>query len=318
MSTPQVSVLIPCRNAEPYLAETIRSVMEQRDVPLEIIVVDDGSTDRSRDIAMKFDRVTLVSNPGRGVSAARNYASSIARGEYFQYLDADDLLTPGCLNARLTALRAAPGDVAISDWERLVERDGKWVSGKVECGQLPGMLSSDLAIFRGFWAPLAAVLYHRSIWAQVGGWRENLPIVQDARFLFDAARAGARFVHVPSVGARYRQHRHGSVSTQGAALFWRDVLQNTSEIEADWRGSGRLDQARDTALAEAYATCARVGFVADRELFRLANVRLAGFPGHQLPRFLRAANGLSKIVGYPAARMLLRIGQRAAAALPNW
>ena len=93
---PLVSILIPAYNAEEWIAETLRSAVAQTWQPKEIIVVDDGSTDRTLAIARKFEskEVRVVANEHLGAAATRNKALALSQGDYIQYLDADDLLAP--------------------------------------------------------------------------------------------------------------------------------------------------------------------------------------------------------------------------------
>ena len=99
MSTPTFSVIIPLYDKEAEVAATLRSALEQSLRPLEVIVVDDGSTDRSAEIVAAFRSplVRLIRQPNAGVSAARNRAIAEARGEYVALLDADDRWRPGFL-----------------------------------------------------------------------------------------------------------------------------------------------------------------------------------------------------------------------------
>lgn len=308
MTTPaDISVLIPCRNGEAYLEETLQSIATQSLAPLEVLVVDDGSTDRTREIAERYaPLVRVVRNVGRGVSAARTHGQALARGAFFQFVDADDLLTPRALESRRAALDATGGDVAVSDWVRLTRVGDAWETGDTQSGGLPrGDDRADVAVLRGFWAPPAAVMYRRSICEAIGGWSPTLPIIQDARFLLDAGRLGGAFVHVAEVGARYRQHAAGSVSTRDPIAFWGDILANAIEVEALWRAAGRLDARQRRALGDVYAGCARVAFTLDRALFESAHAQLERFPDVPKPRFVRAARRLTPIVGYSAARWIL-------------
>lgn len=117
-SSPLVSVLIPCYNAQDYLAETLDSVISQTYRNLEVIIVDDGSTDLSRqillDYAKKDERIQLFFQPNKGPSAARNKAFEISKGEWIQYLDADDLLNPFKIEGQLSsALECKQKDVVV-------------------------------------------------------------------------------------------------------------------------------------------------------------------------------------------------------------
>lgn len=314
-----VSVLIPVRNAEAYLGETLDSVVRQTAVPREVLVVDDGSTDTSRAIAERYGaRVTVVDNVGRGASAARTLAGRLARGAYLQFLDADDLLRPDALERRVTALEQSGADLAISDWQRLERRDGRWVSGRIESGDLASRTPPwDLRVFEGFWAPPAAVLYRREACERVGVWHEGLPVIQDARFLMDILRAGSRPAHVAGVGADYRQHTDGSLSTSNPVGFWRDVFANARELETMWRAAGRLDPEHRRALADVYGICARVAVGRDRQLFADSCGALRPFAQDHPSRFGRAAAWLSEWCGVGVARTVLRVAYRPQARRPQ-
>jgi glycosyltransferase involved in cell wall biosynthesis len=101
--TPLVSILIPAYNAERWIAETIRSALGQTWPNKEIIVVDDGSADQTLRIARQFEpeRVRVVTQPNQGAAAARNMAFSLSQGNYIQWLDADDLLSPDKVNDQM-------------------------------------------------------------------------------------------------------------------------------------------------------------------------------------------------------------------------
>ena len=117
-----VSIVVPCYNAKRFLAATLESAFTQTYPNTEVIVIDDGSTDGAAELIRSYgDRVRAEFGPNRGASAARNRGTALARGEFIQYLDADDVLTPGAIAHRIAALRQSGADVAYSDWERLVE-----------------------------------------------------------------------------------------------------------------------------------------------------------------------------------------------------
>ncbi len=107
MSAPLVSVVIPLFNGERFLAETIESVLAQTHRPVETIVVDDGSTDRSAEIAGSYP-VTYLDQRNSGVAAARNRGLEAARGEYISLLDQDDVWLPRKLELQVRALERNP------------------------------------------------------------------------------------------------------------------------------------------------------------------------------------------------------------------
>ncbi|HEX5175174.1 MAG TPA: glycosyltransferase family A protein [Gaiellaceae bacterium] len=103
---PLVSVMIGAYNAAPYLGEAIESVLAQDYEPFELIVVDDGSTDGTADVARSFPGVQVISQENGGNGAARNTAIAAASGDLYAFLDADDRFTPGKLSLQKAALDA--------------------------------------------------------------------------------------------------------------------------------------------------------------------------------------------------------------------
>ena len=106
---PLVSILIPAYNSEEWIADTIQSAIAQTWQRKEIIVVDDGSSDRTAEVARRFasKEVSVVSTENQGAAAARNHALQLSQGDYIQWLDADDLLAPDKIERQLAALREA-------------------------------------------------------------------------------------------------------------------------------------------------------------------------------------------------------------------
>src|SRR5919112_554735 len=103
-----VSVIIPCYNHAHYLDQAIESVLNQSYRNFEIIVVDDGSTDETSVVASRYERVRLFQQENQGLSGARNRGLGEAKGEYVVFLDADDRLVPGALEAGLWGFEAPP------------------------------------------------------------------------------------------------------------------------------------------------------------------------------------------------------------------
>ena len=104
-----VAVIIPAFNAADYIREALESVLRQTRQPDEIIVVDDGSTDGTAEIAETFPGVTVIRQANRGVSAARNHAIGAAASEWIAFLDADDTWRADKLEKQMAALAATPG-----------------------------------------------------------------------------------------------------------------------------------------------------------------------------------------------------------------
>ncbi len=303
--TAAVAVVTPCYNAAATLAATLESALAQ-DVAADIVVVDDGSTDGSLAVARAFEpRVRVTTGPNRGVSAARNTGIAITRAPWLVFLDADDLLAPGTLARRIATAQESRADVVVCDWEDFAD-DAPCVPRTLDW---PAMgEDAERAIASHVWATTAALMYRRTLVEKVGGFRADLPVIQDARFMFDAARAGARFAHDAHVGAFYRIVA-GSLSRRAPVRFWRDVLTNARQIEALWRTAEALSPARRRTLLAIYDQAARGLFAAgDADYFAaLAAQRALGLP---LSRHARASAPLARLVGLRAARALFQLAGR--------
>ncbi len=126
---PLVSILIPAYNAQPWLADTIRSALAQTWPRKEIIVVDDGSRDQTLSIARQFSlkNVYVSTQENRGPSAARNRALALSQGDYIQWLDADDLLAPDKISKQMEAANECQSKRVLfsSAWGAFVHRVSK-------------------------------------------------------------------------------------------------------------------------------------------------------------------------------------------------
>ena len=116
----KISIITPCYNAAPYIANTIQSVQNQTISDWEMIIVDDGSSDNSVEIIQKIiaqdSRIKLIQKENGGSASARNLALSIAQGEYIQFLDSDDTIENKKLERQITLMEKEDLDVSYSDW----------------------------------------------------------------------------------------------------------------------------------------------------------------------------------------------------------
>ena len=156
--------------------------------------------------------------------------------------------------------------MAYGDWSELPP-GGRIVSRRIEG-------DADIALFTDFWCPPAAYLFRREIVERVGGWRDDLPVIQDARFVLDCALHGGRFVYCSGEVARYRVHSTGSVSTRDPLEFTRDCLRNAQSVEEWWRAHDGVESKRKAALIKVYAQVARSSFDADRASFETSYAAL--------------------------------------------
>src|SRR3954447_1295253 len=205
MSLPLVSVVIPVFDGEAYLAAAIESALAQTYEPVEVIVVDDGSTDGSAAVAARYD-VRMLRQPNRGVSAAYNAGVEAARGELIAFLDADDLWPADRLAIQVRHLLARPelGFVmahAIQFMEPGAEHPDwlteDWLAGVgATAAAGPGSPRGDVT------APSTCsgtVLARTAVFRQVGRFDENLDMGEDLDWLMRATDAGVRHELLPDV-----------------------------------------------------------------------------------------------------------------------
>jgi glycosyltransferase involved in cell wall biosynthesis len=216
MADPTVSVVIPCYNAEPYIAATIRSVLAQ-DLPgMEIIVVDDGSSDRSLDLVREqFPAVRVVTQANQGVAAARNHGLRLARGEWVAFVDADDIWLPGKLKAQFDEMAAIPGcRMSYTAWQvwpsvaaepgadYLAQLEGTAADRKRWSGA-SGWIYPQLLLDCVVWT--STVLARRALFDEIGGFDTTLRIGEDYDLWLRASRVTP--IHrVARPYALYRTH----------------------------------------------------------------------------------------------------------------
>ena len=197
MTGPPVSVVVPCYNAAKFLPDAIASVRAQDYAPIEIIVVDDGSTDDTPQVAAALGAgIRYLRQDNAGPASARNHGLHEARGEFIGFADADDQWPEGKLELQVGRLLAEPSlDV---------------VTGRIRYIELPGAKKLDLP-FEGpdntvAHIHLGAGLFRRRVFEKVGLLDETLRISEDFDWFIRAREAGLRIVVLHEVTLLYRLH----------------------------------------------------------------------------------------------------------------
>lgn len=205
MSQPRVSIVIPSYNCDRYLPEAIESVLAQTYQDFEIIVVDDGSTDRTSEVLQGYgDRVRAIRQQNQGVAKARNHGIQQSQGAWIAFLDADDVLLPHKLAAQLAIADADPElGIVHSGWNR-VDADGNVLMPVELWHQIPELtLETWLR-----WKPVlpSAMLFRRDWLLQVGGFDPRFPPAEDTELLLRLALKGCQAKWLPDITVNYRQH----------------------------------------------------------------------------------------------------------------
>ncbi len=299
---PLVSVIIPCYNAAPFLRETLASVFAQRDIELQVILIDDGSTDASGEIvARDFPTVEYFRTENRGASHARNVGIAHARGEFIQFLDADDLLVDGKLARQVAHLEKTNADIVYSDWQYLAaQTNGAYGRDQMVANEMRD--APEIELLRGFFVAFHAYLFRRAIVERVGAFRADLPIIQDARFVLDCALQGARFVYLPGVAGLYRMHSQ-QISRRRVA-FVQDCLRSAQQVEEWWRAHTGITPERHAVLVQVYGNIARMSYEIDRANFWNAYRAALKLEPRYVPATPRTLRILSRVFDYPRAEAI--------------
>lgn len=218
-----VSVVITCYNQAEYLAESVRSVTIQTLPACETIVVDDGSTDATRDVASSHGGVQLISQVNQGLAAARNTGLQAARGTYIVFLDADDRLRSEALARGLEAMQVDQQLAFAYGHYRYIDQHGallkQWAPAPVARSWQDFLRGNPIGMH-------ATVIYERAKLLDAGGFRPSLRECEDYDLYLRLARQHpwARHTHVV---AEYRQHLQNM--SHNAPRMLRTVLQVLAE-----------------------------------------------------------------------------------------
>jgi glycosyltransferase involved in cell wall biosynthesis len=233
---PTISVVIPCYNAERYIAATIESVLAQGHPGLELIVVDDGSKDGSVELVRRlFPQVRVERQPNAGVAAARNRGIALATGDYIAFIDADDIWLPGKLAATWALMQATPGCrmgyTAWQVWPCTEPRpdEAELATLSAEAGNTAlwrgasGWIYPELLLDCVVWT--STVLAQRSLFDEVGAFDTGLRVGEDYDLWLRLSRV-TPIVRVARPYALYRIHPASITKTMPTANYRAIVIGN--------------------------------------------------------------------------------------------
>lgn len=308
MPAPLVSILIPCYNAAPWIGETLRSALAQTWSRIEIIVIDDGSTDASLEIARSFSsaRVQVIAQPNAGQCAANNHALRLAQGDYFEYLDADDLLHPEKIERQITLLQSCdPTCVASGAWARFfgqpaeakfvpepVWQDLDPVSWLVESWGGGGMMHG------------AAWLVPREVAQRAGPFDEDLSLVNDFDYFSRVLLQSGDVKFCGEAKTYYRSGLQDSLSARKSPRAWQSAFNAFTRGTANLLARENSPRTR-RAAAITFQSFAYSAYPQVPDLVARAEQRVAELGGCDRP--LRSGalfNLIASICGWKTARRI--------------
>ena len=249
-----VSIIIPAYNAEQWLDECLRSVLAQTWPTCEILVIDDGSTDRTASVAEQYagPRLKLIRQPNRGAAAARNTGLKSARGDYIQFLDADDLLATDKIEHQINLLRQHDNrTLASGAWARF-DREPSLAhfSPFSNWRDLSGVEFLQLHYEDGCMMHPAAWLAPRSLLDLSGPWNESLSLNDDGEYFARVMLAARHIVFCPAARSLYRSNLQNSLSRRKDATALASLYQSVDLTLANLLAT---DNTSRTRAAAAYA-----------------------------------------------------------------
>lgn len=212
---------MPCYNAEAYLQDTVACVFGQSYLNIELIIVDDGSTDKSPKILSELNQqhsnLSVFYQKNKGPYPARNFALQHAKGELIAFLDADDYWSLDCLEKLYNGLVKNNADLSYCGWQNIVE-NGDNGPPYIPPAYEKGDLSSSF--LKGCPWPIHAALVRREVIDKIDGFSIRCFSAMDYDFWIRISAVTQNITLVPEVLAFYRWHDHGQISS----VKWKQVL----------------------------------------------------------------------------------------------
>ncbi len=261
---PKVSILIPCYNAEKWIAQAINSALEQTYPNKEVIVVDDGSTDDSLTVIRQYsDRIHWETQSNQGGNFTRNRLLELSTGEWLQYLDSDDYLLPEKIEQQMNLLSEDPEtDIICSPAIAEYHQNGQvWQEASAT------LQPRDPWILLAKWAlpQTGGSLWRKQALIDVGGWANHQPCCQEHELYSRLLMAGKRFAYWDTSGAVYRLWSEKTVSRKNPWEPFRRRLEIKSRIEEYLQQENQLTKERQNAINQSRFGCARVIYNYDQD-----------------------------------------------------
>lgn len=309
----QVSILIPCYNAERWIGAAIRSALEQAYPHKEVIVVDDGSTDGSLDVIRAFgSSIRWETGPNRGGNAARNRLLELSSGAWLQYLDADDYLRPDKITRQLADGGFESADVLYSPVIEEFWMDD--VCLRQQTVAIPAPRDPWALLARWLLPQTGACLWRKSTVQAVGGWAPDQRCCQEHELYFRLLCHGAVFHYADTPDAVYRIWSQQTVCRRNPLETHLRRLDVIRRLETFLRARGELSDPRRAAIAHSRWEAARVLYELDpAAAIAIAREADRQCPGFRLPvadSFPWAYRTMHRVVGFAASERVAQLARR--------
>lgn len=232
---PLVSIIISCYNSERFVAATLESVLNQTYNPIEIIIVNDGSLDKSPQILESYvsNGIKVYHRQNKGQDAALNFGFLQSTGKYIKFLDSDDIISPQAIEQQVKALKNNPRKVAYSEWYRFFGALPTAEDEKKKMFYWKDMDAMDFLTLDqdGPMLQCGIMMMHRSIIEKAGLWDERLILYNDTEFFTRILLASEGIAFTPGAKLYYRSGTSTSLSVQQTLKYFESTFLATQLIE---------------------------------------------------------------------------------------
>lgn len=256
-----VSILIPCYNSGQWISKAILSALNQTYPIREIIVIDDGSTDSSRDIIQGFgDAIQWEAQHNQGSNAARNRLLDLSTGDWIQYLDADDYLLPDKIEKQVNYLESLEAEGVRPDvlYSPSILEFWDETAVKQEILPIPEPHDPWILLARWYLPQTGSPLWRKQAIVDVGGWNPDQPCCQEHELYLRLLKAGKDFQYCPHAGSVYRQWSNSTLCKRDMRLTWEKRLEIEQNMEDHLAQVYQMTPERQWAINQARFECARV------------------------------------------------------------
>jgi glycosyltransferase involved in cell wall biosynthesis len=239
---PTVSIIIPCYNGEQHIGKAIESCLHLDYPAVEIIVVDDGSRDRSLDIIRRYEGVRCIAQANQGQSVARNVGLAASSGEFLVFLDHDDELIPEALGPAIARLNATPEVSFVYGYPLVIDGRGNPISKDTPTNRREENLTYADAFHVRLPIPPSLALFRGDVVRQTGGFATNRRFSEDLDFFLRVLRIAPGRCYDATV-VKYRKHANNMSGQKANCLdTTMEILKSQKPyvlgdraLEAEWR-----------------------------------------------------------------------------------
>ncbi|MGZ3753454.1 MAG: glycosyltransferase family 2 protein [Mucilaginibacter sp.] len=320
MPEPLVSIIIPVYNSEKHIAEAINSALDQTWPNKEIIIVNDGSPDRSVQIAETFSdtRIRIYHQENRGASAARNKGLRESKGEYIQFLDADDLLSPNKITDQMAFINGCDDQLSISRTVYFFDNVGLLGDALTHQEQLeyyndPAGFLLDMFYKTSFDKEQRGIvtvhswLSPKSLLEKAGPWNEALSVDDDGEYFCRVLLESKSIVYVPDAVNYYRKFNTNSNLSAGKNIKAMQSAMLASELKYKHLKAKTDNPIINIAFAKVFMENAVTLYPEYKDLYKVADKWVKELGGIDYVPAIGGKNIelVKRIFGWKAAKLLL-------------